>query len=257
MKTALVFLEDPVVAGVLAASLRQAGFYPVVAGSLSDAQRLVGQVDPDVVVVDIDGHDPDAVARMFARPGQGARAVQRPTIMVGSHPAHHCGPRGERCGDALCEPKPFNPRDLVMKAVRLVRRSSARLVDARWSGSMRRGPIELDLDRFTMSVEVAGRTVPFGLGPTVTRLMARLMERPGAVCAREELLAQVWPDDPSVTPRTVDQNIRRIRSALQSVGLTDAIRTVQGQGYSFLLPASADAGAAANRSSDAPDPDLR
>jgi len=253
MKTALVFLEDPVVGDMLAAGLRHSGIYPVIAGTLSEAQRLVLQVEPDLVMVDIDTHGAESILAMFQRPDRGNRASQTPTIMVSSDPAAHCGPRGERCGGSLCEPKPFNPRDLVMKAVRLLRRSNARIVDVRWTGTMRRGPIALDLDRFTMTVDTAGGPVPFGLGPTVTRLMARLMDRPGAVCGRDELLGQVWPDDDSVTVRTVDQNIRRIRSALRTVGMAHVIRTVQGQGYAFLPADASEVRTVTSLSSETPD----
>lgn len=94
----------------------------------------------------------------------------------------------------------------------------------------------LDLDRFTLTVSLEDRRLPFGLGPTVTRLMAQLMQQPGAVCSREELLAQVWPNDETVTARTIDQNVRRLRAILRQVNLAQSIHTVEGQGYSFVLP---------------------
>ncbi|MCU0624321.1 MAG: response regulator transcription factor [Gemmatimonadaceae bacterium] len=237
MNTALVVLDDPVVRDLLNASLRGCGFHPVAARDLDEAHRLAVQVRPDVVLVDVDRFPPDAhPARLdWARPPNGGPA-RVPTIMLTAHPDTVCGPRGERCGGSHCAPKPFRASDLVMTAVRLTRRANARRLDVRWSGTIRRGPIELDMDRFTMSVDVDGRRVPFGLGPTVTRLMAQLMREPGAVCSREELLATVWPDDATVTPRTVDQNVRRIRASLRSVGLDDTIATVHGQGYSFVEP---------------------
>jgi len=243
MKTVLVLLDDPVVNEVLAATFRHAGFHPVSAVTLADAERVARQLEPDLLLVDADAHDPVRVGALFDRPERGGGVRRVPVIRVCSRPGPHCG---AGCTGVPCEPKPLRSRELVMKAVRMVRRSSARVVDVRWMGTLRRGPIELDLDRFTMTVDVGGRTVPFGLGPTVSRLMARLMDRPGVACGREELLAQVWPDDRSVTPRTVDQNVRRIRSALRTVGMEDAIRTIPGHGYGFVVPDPPRKGVAAN-----------
>jgi DNA-binding response OmpR family regulator len=237
MHTALVVIDDHVVGEMLMANFRTAGFHPVSASDLDEAHRLALQFRPDVMIVDIDRFAPETVIQRFELPDAEGRGPTRvPTIMLTANPTVHCGPRGERCGAAYCSAKPFRPKDLVVKAVRLVRRTNARQTDARWSGVIRRGPVALDLDRFTMTVQLQDRRVPFGLGPTVTRLMAQLMKRPGTVCAREELLAQVWPNDTSVTARTIDQNIRRLRTTLRQVNLAESIHTVEGQGYSFVLP---------------------
>jgi two-component system OmpR family response regulator len=238
MNTSLIVVDDPVIRGVLSASLTRAGFHVVAAERLDEARGLMARVRPDIVLIDIDPYPPETLETALGWTGSDSgSAVRIPTLMLTARPDVRCGPRGGLCGASQCVPKPFRPSELVMAAVRLVRRSSFRLVDAQWSGTLRRGPIELDLDGFTMTVHHDGRRVPFGLGPTVTRIMAQLMRQPGAVCSREELLAQVWSDAAAVTPRTVDQNIRRIRAALHKVGLSDTIHTVGGQGYSFVMPA--------------------
>lgn len=237
MHTSLIVVDEPVIRELLSASFRSAGFHVVTADHPDDARRLAARVRPDVVLIDIDPYPPEALAPPLEWTGPDASgAVRIPTLMLTERPDTRCGARGERCGASQCVSKPVRARELVMAAVRLVRRSSFRLLDARWSGTVRQGPIELDLDRFTMTVEHDGRRIPFGLGPTVIRIMAQLMREPGAVCSREELLARVWSDGASVTPRTVDQNIRRIRAALREVGLADSILTVNGQGYSFVPP---------------------
>jgi DNA-binding response OmpR family regulator len=237
MDTALVVIDDPVVEQVLTASLRSAAFYPVAAADLDGALRVALQFRPDVIIVDVDRYPPEVFAKEFAGScPQGRRSAAVPMIMLTSDPAIRFGAGLERCLTTHCSAKPVRPKDIVSTAIRLVRRSNARLRDTRWSGVIRRGPIELDLDRFTMTVDLDDRRLPLGLGPTATRLMARLMQRPGTVCGRDELLAQVWPNDATVTARTVDQNIHRLRVTLRRVDLADAIHTVEGHGYSFVLP---------------------
>jgi two-component system phosphate regulon response regulator PhoB len=80
---------------------------------------------------------------------------------------------------------------------------------------------------------------PIHLGPTEFRLLRFLLERPGRVYSREQLLDAVWGRDIYVEPRTVDVHIRRLRKAINLPGDSDLIRTVRSAGYA--LDESADA----------------
>ena len=71
------------------------------------------------------------------------------------------------------------------------------------------------------------------LGPTEYRLLLTLMERPGRVFSREQLLDQVWGRDIYVDSRTVDVHIARLRKALTIGAGENPIRTVRGAGYSL------------------------
>lgn len=87
-------------------------------------------------------------------------------------------------------------------------------------------------------VDLARRKVvredrPVHLGPTEFRLLSTLMERPGRVLSRAQLLDLVWGRDVHVEERTVDVHIRRLRKALDVVDTRDPIRTVRGAGYAF------------------------
>jgi two-component system phosphate regulon response regulator PhoB len=71
------------------------------------------------------------------------------------------------------------------------------------------------------------------LGPTEFRLLRFLMERPGRVYSREQLLDAVWGRDIYVEARTVDVHIRRLRKALNGPEDIDIIRTVRSAGYAL------------------------
>ena len=71
------------------------------------------------------------------------------------------------------------------------------------------------------------------LGPTEFRLLAVLMEKPGRVWSREQLLDRVWGRDVYVDTRTVDVHVGRLRKALMAHGGDDPLRTVRGAGYSL------------------------
>ena len=75
------------------------------------------------------------------------------------------------------------------------------------------------------------------LGPTEFRLLRHLMQYPGRVFSREQLLDAVWGRDVYVEPRTVDVHIRRLRKALNGHSEPDLIRTVRSAGYAIDRPA--------------------
>jgi len=75
--------------------------------------------------------------------------------------------------------------------------------------------------------------VPLKLGPTEFRLLRTLMEKPGRVWSRDQLLDRVWGRDIYVDTRTVDVHIGRLRKALSQHGGNDLLRTVRGAGYAL------------------------
>ena len=97
---------------------------------------------------------------------------------------------------------------------------------------------DIVVDRVAHRVKRAGREIH--LGPTEFRILDHLMQHPGRVFSREQLLDAVWGSDVYVEARTVDVHIGRLRKALMVGSETDPIRTVRSAGYSLDLE-SADA----------------
>ena len=62
-------------------------------------------------------------------------------------------------------------------------------------------------------------------------LLRGLMQRPGRVMTRDQLLAEIWGDDIAVTLRTIDTHLKRLREKLGPAG--GRIETVRGVGYRF------------------------
>ena len=89
-------------------------------------------------------------------------------------------------------------------------------------------------------IEVLGNDFPVtanrgavDLGPTEFRLLDYLMQHPGRVFSREQLLDTVWGSDVYVEARTVDVHVGRLRKALRQTGGDDPIRTVRSAGYAL------------------------
>ena len=90
---------------------------------------------------------------------------------------------------------------------------------------------DIDLDRVNRRVKRAGREIH--LGPTEFRMLEYLMEKPGRVFSRAQLLDTVWGSSAEIDERTVDVQVGRLRKALTRGREKDPIRTVRSAGYSF------------------------
>jgi two-component system phosphate regulon response regulator PhoB len=121
--------------------------------------------------------------------------------------------------------KPFSMPEFLARSRAIMRRLRPGLVE----NVLARGNITMD--RTSHRVRRANREVH--LGPTEYRILERLMQSPGRVFSREQLLDIIWGTDVYVEARTVDVHIGRLRKALNQAGESDPIRTVRSAGYSF------------------------
>jgi two-component system, OmpR family, phosphate regulon response regulator PhoB len=121
--------------------------------------------------------------------------------------------------------KPFSPSELIARVRAVLRRARP----ATGEDLLTYAGVVMDLS----SHRVLRNGRPIHLGPTEFRLLRFLMERPGRVYSREQLLDAVWGRDIYVEPRTVDVHIRRLRKALNQPADSDLIRTVRSAGYAL------------------------
>ena len=130
--------------------------------------------------------------------------------------------------------KPFSPRELISRVKALLRRSRPALLDDVLEY------YDLVLNQATMEISRGGHAIE--LGPKECRLLSILMERPGRVFSRAQLLDLVWGHGVYVEERTVDVHMSRLRKAINkpfSDGeqVANLIRTVRGSGYALRAPA--------------------
>jgi len=122
--------------------------------------------------------------------------------------------------------KPFSPKELVARVSAILRRSRGEEPQA----PAKIGPFRFDRERH----QVFLRDREIHLTPTEYRLLEYLLQRPGRVFSREQLLDKVWGLGYFGETRTVDVHVRRLRAKLgKDAGL---IRTVTGVGYSAEIP---------------------
>ena len=129
--------------------------------------------------------------------------------------------------------KPFSPREMNSRVRALLRRAQPALADEILEFH------DLRFNQTTMEISRAGHLV--SLGPKESRLLAILMERPGRVFSRAQLLDLVWGHGVFVEERTVDVHVSRLRKAISGIRgggdtLPNLIHSVRGSGYALRMP---------------------
>jgi len=189
-----------------------------------DADTRLKERVPDLIVLDwmlpgLSGIE--LCRRLRARP----ETRQLPIIMLTARGEESERVRGLSTGADDYIVKPFSVPELIARVNALLRRASPeRVADVLSFG-------DIAIDREKKRVSRGGQAVD--LGPTEYRLLEFLMERPGRVFSREQLLDGVWGSDIYIDERTVDVHVGRLRKALNRGHESDPIRTVRGAGYAL------------------------
>lgn len=220
----LLVEDEPAQREVLAYNLDAEGFRVVPADNGEDAMMLVEEEGPDIIILDwmmpqLSGIE--VCRRLKMRPE--TRGI--PIIMLSARAEEVDRIRGLETGADDYVIKPYSVLELMARAraqLRRVRPSSAGVV-LEW------GDIRLDPE--THRVYRADKVLK--LGPTEFRLLTALIEKPGRVWSREQLLDRVWGRDIYVDTRTVDVHVGRLRKSLMAHGGEDPLRTVRGAGYAL------------------------
>jgi two-component system phosphate regulon response regulator PhoB len=225
MKPHLLVVEDETaLVELLRYNFEKEGFRVTVAADGEAALTAVAEALPDLVVLDwmlplVSGLE---VCRQLRRKPE-TRDV--PVIMLTARGEESDRIRGLEVGADDYVAKPFSPSELIARVRAVMRRSKPSSAQ----DMLTFGDLVMDLSAHR--VLRSGRSIH--LGPTEFRLLRFLLERPGRVYSREQLLDAVWGRDIYVEPRTVDVHIRRLRKAINSPGDSDLIRTVRSAGYAL------------------------
>jgi len=220
----LIVEDEPPQREVLRYNLQAEGFRTSAAANGEDALMLVREDRPDVIVLDwmLPGVSGIEICRQLkARP----ETRDLPIIMLSARSEEMDRVRGLETGADDYVVKPYAVSELVARVRTQLRRVRPSTVGTVLSFD------DIMLDSETHRVTRAGQVLK--LGPTEFRLLATLIDRPGRVWSREQLLDRVWGRDIYVDTRTVDVHIGRLRKVLTQYGGADPLRTVRGTGYAL------------------------
>lgn len=218
----ILLVEDEQSIGMLVRSYLQSSGYRVVwVRSGEDALAELGRHPIRMVVLDIGlpGMDGFDVCRRIRT------TSTVPIVMLTARDEEVDKVAGLEIGADDYVPKPFSPRELTARIKAVLRRAEDRLERE----VLTLGDVTLRRD--THEVTVDGKAV--ALSPKEFDLLGYLMENPGIVFTRDQLLDRVWQLTYAAGTRTVDAHVAQVRSKLGRHGL---IKTVHGAGYKAVRP---------------------
>lgn len=221
----VLLVEDEDALGVLLVyNLEAEGYAVERVGRGDEADLRLLEAPPDLVILDwmLPGLSGLEICRRL-RAREATKTL--PVIMLTARGEESERVRGLSIGADDYVVKPFSVPELMARVRGLLRRARPERVAAALVAG------DLTLDRETHRVRRGGRDVH--LGPTEFRLLEFLMEKPGRVLSRAQLLDGVWGTAAEIDERTVDVHVGRLRKALSRGREADPIRTVRGAGYAF------------------------
>ncbi len=219
----LVVDDEPDLLELVRVNLAQSGFTVETAATGSDALAALRRAPPDALVLDLMLPDISGT-ELCARVRADQRLTGLPIIMLTAKSEEIDRVVGLELGADDYVTKPFSPRELALRVRAVLRRRTPSGEEAR---VFEHGGLRVDPDSHRASVEGKELT----LTAKEFQLLVALMSRPGRVMTRERLLDEVWGSDITVTSRTIDTHLKRLREKLGPAG--DLIETVRGVGYRF------------------------
>ena len=225
--TILIADDEPNQLELLAFNLTQEGFIVHRAHDGKDALEKIEEINPDLAILDwmmpvYSGID--LCRKLRERPE--TRGL--PVIMLSARGEESDRTLGLDTGADDYLTKPFPPKELVARVKALLRRSRPAIM----AEVIEAGDISL----YPARMEVFCGDTRVDLGPKEYKLLSILIERPGQVFSRSQLLDLAWGHGVYVEERTVDVHLSRLRKALATVRPgREVIRTVRGSGYALQV----------------------
>jgi len=222
--TILVVEDEAAIREMLNYSLGRAGFEVQEAADTRQAQDLINNQPPDLILLDwmLPGTSGVDLAQKLR---QNPRTRELPIILLTARGEEENKIRGLQAGADDYITKPFSVQELIARIRAVMRRSVVQASEE----VLQFGDLSLD----TRSHRVLANEKPVELGPTEFRLLQFFMAHAERVFSRGQLLDQVWGNHVYIEERTVDVHIRRLRRALETYQCDKYIQTVRGAGYRF------------------------
>jgi phosphate regulon transcriptional regulator PhoB len=226
-KKILIVEDERDVVKLLRYNLEKEGFRvsSVTDGSLALSEMRREAADLVILDLMLPGMDGLEICRQLRR---NERYAGIPILMLTARSEEADRVVGLELGADDYVTKPFSMRELIARVRALLRRQDP----TPQRSALLHGDIQID--PAAHAVSVSGKHVE--LSALEFRLLHYLATHPGMVFSRDHLLDRVWGNDRSVTPRSVDVYIRRVREKIEAQPQTPVyVQTVHGVGYRFAV----------------------
>jgi len=216
--------DEPDLLELVRMGLEATGYEVETAETGARALEKLRASPPDLLLLDLMLPDLSGT-ELCKRIRADARLSELPVIMLTAKGEEVDRVVGFELGADDYVTKPFSPRELALRVRAVLNRR--RIDPAPTPALLRRDPLRVDPERHRCWVEDAEVT----LTAKEFQLLVSLMRRPGRVYTRDQLLDDVWGSDITVTSRTIDTHLKRLREKLGPAGAL--VETVRGVGYRF------------------------
>ena len=221
--TILIVDDDPHIRQLLVFAFGKAGLDTIEAADGEEALRQVEQHAPDLVILDIN------MPRM-----DGLEVCRRlranddvPIFFLSSRDDEIDRVLGIELGGDDYVVKPFSPREVVARAMAILRRTAAKPPLVENIGMMRHGMLSLDTESWSAHWQQA----EIGLTVTEFTILRTLLAMPTRIFSRDQIIDRFRGPGFALTDRTVDSHVRNLRRKFAQVGGVDLIETRAGIGY--------------------------
>lgn len=221
-KKILVVDDDPHIREVIQFALEKAGFEVIEAGDGQQALEMCRRSTPDLLILDITMPEMDglAVCRELRK------TSDLPILFLSSRSDEIDRVIGLEIGGDDYVTKPFSPRELVARVQIILKRTQPK-ASILTQKKLSRGFLMLDIEGHSCFCK--GRKL--ALTATEFAIVKTLLERPGRVYTRDELMDEAYKDNLTVSDRTIDSHVRHIRGKCTNAGCKSVIETVHSIGY--------------------------
>ena len=212
--------DDPQMLRTLRNALLEGGYQPILAANGDDAERLIQDETPELVLLDVVMPGTDGFELMERIAG----ATDAPVIFVSGRRDDRHLARAFEMGAADYVVKPFSPVELLTR----IRAALRRRAQSQHAEPYRLK--DLTVDYLSNEVTVSGRQAK--LTPTEYRLLSELCSNAGRVLTYDQLIRRVWGPDTVSDPQRLRTFVKDLRNKLGDNARSPSyIFTVSGVGY--------------------------
>ncbi len=224
MTHVLIVEDEESLADPLAFLLRKEGYEASIVNDGAQALSAFDRVSPDIVLLDL--MLPGMSGTEICKALRARSSV--PVIMVTARDSEIDKVVGLELGADDYVTKPYSARELIAR-IRAVLRRGTDVADGELEiGILEVGPVRMDVERHTVSVD----GVPITLPLKEFDLLEYLMRNAGRVLTRGQLIDRVWGADYVGDTKTLDVHVKRLRSKIEpDPGTPKYLVTVRGLGY--------------------------
>lgn len=223
-KVILIVEDEAAIRDMLRFVLAPAGFTVAEADTVKQAELRIAELPPDLILLDwmLPGMSGIDFTKQLKR---DAQTKHIPIIMLTARAEEESKIKGLEVGADDYVTKPFSPRELIARINTVLRRGL--LVEPEGTISFH----DLRLNTHTHQVKIKHEILE--LTPIEYKLLLFFLKHQDRVYSREQLLTRVWGNESDIDERTVDVQIRRLRTRLKPYHYDSYLKTRHGAGYQF------------------------